>query len=654
MKKVQTACPLDCWDCCAIEVTTNEGEIINVQGDKHHPITKGFLCEKGLKHLERLSSTKRLNTPMKKTDGQWHSISWEKAIAEIGDKLLEIKRKCGSTALIHYSEGGHGGLSKNIDTAFFNAYGGVTSPMGSLCWGAGIAAQTLDFGKVLSHDPEDLLNAQTIIVWGRNPAYTNIHLLPFLKKAQKKGTQLVVIDPIKTATAKMADHYYSVKPESDGFLALAMAKIMIENNWINVDFITQYCDGFEDFHGYLQNLDLNMLVEKTGLSIDSVQSLATLYACHGPSAIILGYGLQRYTHGGKNIRLIDALGALSGNIGIPGGGVSYANQYVSQWLDHDYLRNEQNHSVPSFKKGLFSQYVLQDRHESLEGIFITKANPVVQLPNTSDTIKAFDSIPFKVTIDHFMTDTAQLSDYVLPCTHIFEEEDFLHSSMWHPYFHYTERVVPPQNGVKSEFEIFKLLAEYMNMTDYLDQYGCQRTYLEKGLRPLLKKFNSTLDDIQGKRLKLTGNEIPWQDKIFYTSNKKFNLFCLQVSELPFTENFNTEYPLQLLSVHPKHSLHTQHYIDTDNLMLPKVYCHPNTLNQWHVHDGDRVKVISPTGELHVRIVLDSDVSPNLLLIYEGWWLTHGGVNHLTPLGVSDIGDQATYNNCFCKIPPISL
>ena len=649
MKKIKTACSLDCWDVCAIEVTMDGDEVIKIQGDPNHPITKGFLCQKGINHIERVMSPNRITSPMKKINDNWISISWEQAIEEIASKLKDIKDNYGSNSLIHYRDSGHSGLLKNIDTAFFNSYGGVTSPKGSLCWGAGIAAQTLDFGRALSHDPADHLNSKTIIVWGRNPVYTNMHLVPFLKKAKDNGANIVVIDPIKTATAQMATHHYPIRPEADGFLALAMAKLILEENLYDTTFVASYSNGFHSYFEYVKGLNLNDLIDKTGLSLENIKELTDLYAKNKPSSIILGYGLQRYYNGGKNIRLIDALGALTGNIGVEGGGVTYANRYISRWTDNNYVDNKLPYELPRFKRSLFSQYILEDNPGNIKGIFVTMSNPVLQLPNTTKTIEAFKSIPFKVVIDHFLTDTAQLADYILPCTHIYEEEDFISSSMWHSYFYYTERVLPPRKNVKSEFEIFNLLAKKMNMIGFLEKYPDEKTYLERSLAPLLKDTGLSLEDMKGKRLKLDGNNIPWKNKIFATPSKKFQFINPIEDDLEFISYKNDNYPLHLLTLHPKHSLHSQHFIDEHSGTLPKVYASSQTFKEYNIDDGEEIILSSQNGSIICVASINEGVSQNVLMIYEGWWLKNQGVNNLTPMGISDIGNQAVFNNCMCKI-----
>ena len=648
MKKFKSVCSLDCWDRCSIEVTIDENNIASIAGDASHPITKGFLCQKGMKNLSQRNSPERITQPMKKVDGQWLTLPWEDAIAEIGDRLISLLNNEGPSSIIHLSDAGHCGLLKNIDKAFFNSLGGITKSIGSLCWGAGIEAQRLDFGKILSHDPNDHLNSNTIIIWGRNPVYTNVHLVPFLQAAKERGSNIVVIDPVKTATASIGTHHFQLKPQSDGHLALAMAKLILENGLFDDTFTAKYSKDFDAYRAEVSKLSMSNLIEATGLTLNQVIQLTELYANNKASSIILGYGLQRYPNGGNNIRLIDALAALTGNIGISGGGVIYANQYINQWIDWQYVSNNQVDESPIFVKANFANYVLDERPDEIKAIFITRGNPVVQLPNTEKTLKAYNSIPFKVTIDHFMTDTANNSDYILPCTHIFEEEDFLFSSMWHSYFNYSERVFEPLGEAKSEFQIFKSLGEYMKLCEFSNKYPDERYYLEKALAPLLNNIGFSLDEIKGKNLKLKGNDIPWANRVFSTPSKKFEFIIPSIELYNSSGDTKTEFPLQLLTLHPKHSLHSQHF-RTKIDAFPTVYCHQDLLNNLGIVDGEKVKVKSEQGEIISIAATSKAVSADVIAIYEGWWLKAQGVNKLTPTGFSDIGNQAIYNHCFCRI-----
>lgn len=649
MKSYRTVCPLDCWDRCSIVIKVNENNEASIAGDCEHPITKGFLCNKGRQHLHQLNSPDRIRQPLKKANGEWVAIQWQQAIKEIGDQLINILNHDGPSSIIHLSDAGHCGLLKNIDKAFFNSLGGITKSIGSLCWGAGLEAQRLDFGRVLSHDPSDHLNSNTIIIWGRNPVYTNLHLVPFLQEAKKKGSNLVVIDPVKTATAAIATHYYQIKPQSDGYLAMAMAKLILEKKWVDEAFISKYTRGFNEFKHELEKYSITQLLQPTGLSEEELYELTQLYAGNGASSIILGFGLQRYPNGGNNIRYIDALAAITGNIGVAGGGVSYANQYVNQWIDWNYVYNTPQQEGPSFIKSNFASYVLQDRRNEIKAIFSTRGNPVLQLPDTNKTLEAFNSIPLKVTIDHFMTDTAKNSDYVLPCTHMFEEEDFLFSSMWHSHFSFTEKVFEPEADIKSEFEIFKALADYMKLQEFSRRYPNENLYLEKALLPLLRNIGLSLESTKGKSFKLKGNDIPWENRIFATPSKRFEFIKPQIEALTFERN--NDYPLQLLTLHPKDSLHSQHFRTVDE-KLPTVYCNQELLKSHDIMEGDTVGINSPYGEIKCITSIDNGIPMDIIFIYEGWWLKSQGINNLTPPGHSDIGNQAIYNHCFCRISKI--
>lgn len=430
---------------------------------------------------------------------------------------------------------------------------------------------------------------------------------------------------------------------------MAMAKSIIEKKLFDQSFLENYCNGFDAYQQYLQEMDMDLLIKPTGLTKDEVDTLVNLYANNKPASIILGYGLQRYRNGGKNIRYIDALGAITGNIGVPGGGINYANRCISKYIDSDYMENlDVKATTISFKRPLFSDYLLEEGRGQIKGIVVTKSNLVLQMPDTQKAKAAFSSIPFKVVIDHFMTDTAALADYILPCTGIYEEEDFIFTSMWHNYFTYTEKFLVPPKGVKHEFEIFQLLAKHMEMKDFLEKYRDPRSYLERALRPLLEKIQCNLEDIKGKRMKLEGNDVPWQDKKFATASGKFEIVNPSIEVIQLDEK-KEAYPLQLLTLHPKSSLHSQHFVAIEEGELPEIFCNGKTMGDWNLREDQKVSLVSPSGKIDVKVKLDEGVGEGLLVAYEGWWLKNQGLNNLTPQGISDLGNQAIYNNCYCRI-----
>ncbi|SMP66522.1 molybdopterin-dependent oxidoreductase [Anoxynatronum buryatiense] len=646
----QSACSLDCWDVCSMKVTVENNQVLQVTGDPRDRITQGFLCQKGGAIAERFQHPDRLKHPMKRHGESWETISWTQALDEISLKLKQLLADHGPTAMIHYSEGGHGGLSKNIDTAFFNALGGVTTPVGSLCLGAGMAAQKLDFGNSYSHPPEDLTNSHCLVLWGRNPAATNIHLVPFIKKLRERQVPVFLIDPVKSASASLADEHLALRPGSDGHLALALAKLLKEKQLLDMSYLRRHCQGAGAFLDQLEQFSMESLIVATGLNIDQVHRLADTYGQAPSAAIYLGYGVQRNRFGGRNVRLIDALGAITGNLGVPGGGVNYAHRHTSQWIDHDYLENTPATTGRTFPRSRFAAFINSHPSPAVQGILVTRGNPVVQLPDTNATLAAFRQIPFKVVIDHFMTDTAQQADYVLPATMILEESDVVFGSMWHNQLTWTEQAVTPPADVRHEFTIFHELARRLELKDFLDRYPNVDTYLSTAVAPLCRYLNIPPDDLKGKRITVPGRELPWDKGVFETQSGLFEFLKPEDPDAFFLASpHQPDYPYHLLTVHASSSLHTQHLRTQPAHQLPEVRIHPNTAETNGVIEGANLYLESANGSLAVRFRLDDRVRHDTMVMNQGSWLRQGAVNHLTDAGLSDLGMQAIYYDCRCRI-----
>ena len=403
MKKLSGACTLDCFDACKLNVYVENNEVVKIEGDAEHPYTKGFICSKGFKHIERLNHPKRQYTPLLKVNGEWKVISFDEALAIMADKLNQYKKEHGSKSIIYYEQYGSGSLLKSIGDLFFNFFGGCSKQKGGPCWSAGMKAQKQNFGDAKSHSLEDMLNSKTIIVWGKNPAYTSIHTMNMIKKAKKKGSYVIVIDPIYTATAKQADYYVQVKPGGDGALALAMGKIIIEKEKYDSEYISKYVNNFDKYKEYVKNLNLLQLCEEAGVTKEDVEFIVDKYT-ELYSTILLGYGLQKYCHGGNTIWNIDTLAAITGQIGVSGGGVNYANKVYPGVLNTDPYDSEEFADNRIFYVSYLSSFI---KENNIKMIVITKSNLLNQLPGLNDLKESLGKIEFKVCFDLFLTDTAE-------------------------------------------------------------------------------------------------------------------------------------------------------------------------------------------------------------------------------------------------------
>ncbi|WP_099192469.1 molybdopterin-dependent oxidoreductase [Tepidibacter mesophilus] len=648
MKKFSHGCTLDCFDCCKFNVYKNENNDIDIKPDKNHPYTRGIMCSKGKKHLDRLNHKDRIYTPLKKVDGKWIEITFDEAISIIADKLNFYKKNYNSNSVAHYYESGTGGVLKSIQNIFFNFYGGITEFEGGTCWSAGNKAQKYDFGYVKGSSIDDIMNSQNIIVWGRNPYNTSIHLMDTILKAKKNGIKVTVIDPIHTETAKRADEYIRVNPSTDGALCMAMTKAIIEENLQDKEFISKHVKGYEEYKKYLDTLSLEYLSNECGVDIDTIKRISRLYAKKS-STIYIGYGVQKYRNGGNSIRSIDAMAAITGNIGKTGAGVNYANRVYPDILNRDpynsyeYAINERYFNVHNF-----ADDVKNSKESPIKAIFVTKANPLCRWPNLNKNIKAFSEIEFKVCIDMFMTDTSKYCDLFIPCTNTLESEDILYSSMCNPYIIYNEKVVDPKHILMDEYYFFMELSKKMNIRDY--PLVSKEEYLKEIVKPL-SKWNIEIEDIKKGYVNMAFDKVAWSDKIFKTPSEKIEIYSDNakkdgLSPIPVYIKSQKK-DIRLITTHEKNSLFTQHYLDDNQISI--VYMNINLANKYQLSEDEIIVLKSRNGSIETKVKITDDVSNDIVHMYTRWANKDGNPNFLTEDVSSEMGGQVAYNETFVEI-----
>lgn len=665
-KVVHSACPLNCWDSCGFKVTIEDGRVIKVEGDDEHPITKGKICGRGRMLEKRINSGERILHPLKKINGEFQQISWEQALDEIAIKLTEYREQYGTTSVLHSHDYANGGLLINLDQRFFNCYGGVTEVTGSICWGSGIEAQGWDFGDAYSHAPGDLMNSKSIVVWGRNVARTNMHLYEELKKAQKSGAKLYVIDPIYNATAKIADQYISIKPGFDGFLAAGIIKEIVRLKLEDREFIHNYSLGFEDLLSTLEKVSLTEISQFTEIPEETITQLARIYA-ERPVATMFGLGMQRYANGGNTIRLIDALVAVSGNVGIPGGGANFANRQVGQSFQIDTLTlSERKTASRSFTMMKQAEGILTAKDPEIKMAFVTCGNPLTQLPDTNKARTAFSSLETLVVMDQFMTDTAELADYILPVTSAFETEDVYYASMYHHFVNHGPKLVEPRGEAKTDEEIWRELANRLGFGE--DFAYTREEWLNLGLSSL-KDYGITIEHLrENKFAELPVDKIPWQDRKFKTPSKKYEFTSGLGKEAGFTgeitlkmpaestwsnQSLAEKYPYSLLSIHPLRSNHSQHFHVLGTVPEVKVEVSEDIANEKGLENGDIVKVWNDRGNIRGKISVLKKAHPKTINIDEGMWRRFGGsVNQLTSDRESDNKLGSTVFDCLVNIEKV--
>ena len=323
MKKVvYAACPHDCPDACGVLITVEQVQGTNgaetratrIQGDPAHPITRGFLCAKVAKYLDRVYSPDRVLYPLRRVGakganaGEWQRISWDEALDEIATRLAAISEEFGSEAILPYSYGGTLGVLNNasMDRRFFHRLGASQLDR-TICASTGGEAVVSVMGRKLGTEPEQFAHAKTIIAWGANIHGNNVHLWPFIEEARRKGGKLIVIDPYKTRTARVADQYIAINPGTDAALAMAMLHVIIREGLYDRDYVERATIGFPELAERVREYSPERVAQWTGIAAADIAQLAREYATARPAAIRVNYGVQRAENGGMAVRAITML-----------------------------------------------------------------------------------------------------------------------------------------------------------------------------------------------------------------------------------------------------------------------------------------------------------------------------------------------------------
>lgn len=643
-KTVLTTCTRDCPDACGIVAHVAHGKLIGLTGVPDHEITKGFLCRKAIEYIHRVYSPNRIPAPLRKTQDGWEEMSWDTALDLVATIVKKNIDTHGSLSILHYQGAGSLGALKMLNKRFFNLLGGVTEADGSLCGGAGIAGQTADFGYRTSHDPLDMLNSKLIILWGRNPAETNMHLIPILKEAQSQGTRVILIDPVTTDTRKFCDMQIKPSPGMDGYLALGMAKVILDSGYADQEFIDNYCKNFDGYKEMVDRFDLESLSNLSGVSVEDTKQLAKLYSGRKPATIILGWGLQRYQWGAETFRLIDALGAITGNMGVPGGGVNHGRE-ESTYFDRSVKGKEFAKHSRNIPKPLLGKAIEELYDPPIKMAFINGANPLNQSPDAKSVIEAFKNIGFAVVFEQFMTDTAEAADIVLPVTTFLEETDIA-GSYWHSLIGPVNPVINPVGEAKTDLEIYQALADRLGIGHGMA--GSADEWIMKIMKPL-SKYGITIDSLKQEHTRVP--EIPmvaFENQVFETESGRYEF----ITEFPEIALCSDDYPLVLLSTHSRRWIHSQVLPEEDTSPV-EVKINPNTSRNYGIEDGEAVRIVSTAGDISVTVKLDEGVKENVILASQGRWIKYGqSFNQLTSSLMSNEGRNACYYQTAVRIEKI--
>src|SRR5262245_37548454 len=333
---VRGACPHDCPDTCGVLTEVAGGRAVAFRGDPDHPITRGWLCAKVRPYLDHVYHPGRLLQPLRrvgpKGDGRWERVSWDEALGEIGERWRRIIAAAGAEAILPYSYSGTLGLVQMAvaSARLWNRLG-ASQLERSICGAAAEKAVEATLGARWSAPYADVVHSQLAVLWGHNPVATAPHFLPFLQEARRKGCEVVVIDPRRTATAKQADWHIAPRPGTDGVLALGVAHEIVDAGCHDEAWLAAHTVGWPQLRERLAEFPPERVTAETGVDNVDLQRLVDLYGTYRPGLIKIADGINRNRNGGQNVRAILALPAITGQYGTRGGGLAYSTSGYVKW-----------------------------------------------------------------------------------------------------------------------------------------------------------------------------------------------------------------------------------------------------------------------------------------------------------------------------------
>ncbi len=627
MKKI-TACQYDCTDACSVFLEDDGTGTVRIRGNPHHPITQGFTCAKVKGFLERLKSPDRITAPLVRRKNRWHAVGWKEALNLCAEKIQSYRDNPSS--ILHLPGNGSIGVMRRATDLFFSKLGASTT-RGSVCDSAGIAACISDFGSLDCNDIRDIANAKRIVNWGKDLSRSSIHMASFVRRARKKGAQVVTISPGGDGNRPFSDVVIQIRPGTDRFLAAAVIRLFIERESIESD-IMAASEGWPQFRDLIVRNSMDDLSSACGVAVDKIKVLYDFYAGKDPVATLVGWGLQRYRYGGENVRFINALAMISGNIGRSGGG-SYYNISSLRNMNIEWSKGPEEKNRRYFPEPLIGKRIMEAKDPPIGMVWVNGFNVVNQAPDSLTIAKAFEMVDCKVIVDAFMTDTAELADIFLPCQLPFEKEDIVGSFM-HDYIHYAMPVVEPPAGTKDDFSILSKLGRKLRPAVSLpEREDILRMSLDSAYLGISLEELKEQGFVRAER-----PFIAYEGMRFDHPDEKYR-FPL---DLHVEDELTRDFPLRLLSLVRREAIHSQIAPEKQN-EIPSVWIALDNPLLKNVDPGKDVFLVSPLGRLKVDLKTLPDLHHEVVVYRRGDWMKcGGGVNQLVAALLTDMGENSSY------------
>ena len=683
---VRAACPHDCPDTCALEVTVEDGIAVKVEGAKDHPFTDGTLCTKVAKYLERTYSKDRLLWPLRRTGmkgkGEFERITWDEALDTIAQRFRAIEAEDPQGILPYDYAGTMGYVAwHSMGRRFFHRLGASLLDR-TICSSAGKAGMQITLGGSFGMDPERFDEAKLILVWGSNPVVSNLHLWSRIVEAKRRGAKVIAIDPYRSLSADKCNEHLPLLPGTDGALALAMMHVIIGEDRIDRDYVEKYTLGFEQLRERVKDYPPEKVARITGLPAQRIVALAREYAGTKPAAIRLNYGMQRHAGGGMAARTIACLPALTGAWRDPAGGVILTTAGFfgvdTTKLGRPDLLAKSRCAKPRTINMIAIGDALLDARPPVRALYVYNSNPVAVAPDSSKVARGFAREDlFTVVHDSFLTDTCDYADIVLPATTQLEQTD-IHTAYGHLYFMANSAAVAPLGESLPNSEVFRRLAKRMGYDDDClqdsDEELCRQTLALSGPHARGIRWE-TLKEKGFQRLAVPERYAPFADGNFHTPSGKCEFYSETATKMgldplpvfnPPRESAQSnpelarKYPLAVISPPNRHFLNSSFA----NLPFaiaeagePSLDMNAADAAARGIRDGDAVRIFNDRGSFTAKACVGDKAREGVVVALSVWWkkLTGDGrnANEVTSQATTDIGRGATFYDCLVQVERVA-
>ncbi len=676
----RSVCALDCPDTCSLVVRIDDsGRATKLSGDPEHPITRGFLCAKVTKYLDREYHPERLLYPLRRTgakgESRFQRVTWDEALDEIAARLTAISSMEGPEAILPYSYAGTMGMlnGAGMDRRLFHRLGASRLDR-TICSAAGGAALTASQGSRLGTEPQQFAQSKLILAWGANILGTNVHLWPWIVEARRNGAKFYVIDPVKNRTGRVADKHFAVNPGSDLALALGLMHVILRESWHDREYVESYSQGFEELSNLAADYPPLRVAALTGLSIEDIEGLAHDYATMRPAAIRLNYGVQRSERGGSAVRAIAALPVLTGSWREAGGGLQLTTSGAFEFnraaleLPDLQRRSPLGREARLVNMSQLGHALTELDKPPVRALIVYNSNPAAIAPHQTKVLAGLrrDDL-FTVVLEQLLTDTADYADFVLPVTTFLEHTD-VYLAYGHYYLQLARPALPAPGETKSNVEIFRLLAKRLGFTD-----TCFDDTEDDMIRSLLDTSSPffrgvTFDRLERERsvrlnISPSGQPfLPFALGGFSTPSGKFEFGADSLAYTPPRESrfgdadLRERYPLELVSGKNDDSLNStfgnREEVDRQTAVLSM---HPQDAAARGISNGIMVSAFNDRGSCLFEALLSSEVRPGVLRARSVRWNKHSvarlGINQLTSERLTDLGGGPTFYSCLVDVAP---